>query len=102
MKACSFGVSPTLIESFGMAILEANYCHLPMVVFDAGGNREIVTPGENGFLAPYLDVEALIAEAESLFDHDRLVTMRERTLAAVEKKFKQPVILEQLVSFLQQ
>ena len=102
MKTCSFGVSPTLIENFSMAILEANYCRLPMVVFDVGGNREIVSPGENGFLAPYLDVEALIAAAVSLLDQDRLVALRARTLAAVEKKFQYPVILEQLVRFLHQ
>ncbi|OGR33186.1 MAG: hypothetical protein A2091_02810 [Desulfuromonadales bacterium GWD2_61_12] len=101
MKACSFGVSPTLIENFSMAILEANFCRLPMVVFDVGGNREIVTSGENGFLVPYLDVEALIASAARLFDAGRLAELRERTLRTVENKFHHHGILKSILLFLQ-
>jgi glycosyltransferase involved in cell wall biosynthesis len=60
VKACSFCVSPTLIESFGLAILEANFCGLPVVTFDVGGTADIIVNGENGILVPFLDIEALI------------------------------------------
>ena len=37
MKACDLCVSPTFIENFGMALLEAQFCGLPVVAFDVGG-----------------------------------------------------------------
>ena len=66
LKACHFCLSPTLIENFGMALLEAQYCGLPVVTFDVGGNRELVSEGRSGYLAPYLDVETLLARALKL------------------------------------
>ena len=48
--ACGFGeTAPHLIEHFGMTTVEAmqNYC-VP-IVFDGGGQREIVDQGVNGF-----------------------------------------------------
>ena len=61
VKTCSFGISPTLIESFGMAILEAVVCGVPMVVFRTGGTGEIVSDGNNGFCVPCHDLEQLCA-----------------------------------------
>ncbi|MFQ5509842.1 MAG: glycosyltransferase family 4 protein [Leptospirillia bacterium] len=60
MKACTLCVSPALLESFGMAQLEAAACGLPVVSFDTGGNREVVLTGQTGVLAPMLDVNALV------------------------------------------
>lgn len=60
VKGCDLCVSPTLMESFGMALLEAAFCSIPLVCFDAGGNRDLVRDGETGFLVPALDVEALV------------------------------------------
>lgn len=39
-------------ESFGVAILEASACELPVVVSDAGGLPEVVDEGESGFIVP--------------------------------------------------
>lgn len=41
IKSCQLCLSPTLIESYGMAILEAKICGLPTIYWSAGGNREI-------------------------------------------------------------
>jgi len=68
VKACSFGISPTLIENFSMAILEAGFCGLPMVVFRVGGTGEIISDGENGFCVTCPDVGALTAAAQRLLD----------------------------------
>ena len=43
-------VLPSVIEGFSLAILEAMALGLPVVCTDAGGNREAVTEGENGYL----------------------------------------------------
>lgn len=76
LKSCSFGVSPTLIESFGMALLEAGCCGVPMVTFDVGGNQKLITDGESGFMVPYLDLAALLQQAKRLLNPGLCRTMR--------------------------
>ena len=68
LKGCSFGVSPTLIESFSMTLLEAFYCGVPMVTFNVGGNADVVCHGKTGFLVPYLDLECLMRAAYRLME----------------------------------
>ncbi|MGE9984671.1 glycosyltransferase family 4 protein [Desulfovibrio sp. SGI.169] len=60
VASCTLCLSPTLAESFGMALLEANYLGLPAVAFDVGGNADIIQNGENGYLVPLLDIDSLI------------------------------------------
>ena len=43
-------VNPALIEPFGLTIIEAASCGLPVVATDSGGPQEIITDGKNGFL----------------------------------------------------
>lgn len=100
VKSCSFGVSPTLIESFGMAILEANFCRLPMVSFDVGGNADIVSNGENGFLVPYFDVNKLVYFAEKLLDKSFCDEMRTRTVNFVHDRFKTEIVVRKFLKFI--
>jgi glycosyltransferase involved in cell wall biosynthesis len=97
VKSCSFGVSPTLIENFGMAVLEAMYCGIPMVTFDIGGNRDIVISGENGFMANYLDIESLICSAQKLLDRRLRKDIREQTMKSVRSKFDSDVLAERFL-----
>jgi glycosyltransferase involved in cell wall biosynthesis len=60
---CTLCLSPTLIENFGMAILEAQYCGLPVITFDVGGNKEIVENDKTGYLLPIMDIDGLIEKA---------------------------------------
>jgi glycosyltransferase involved in cell wall biosynthesis len=55
-------------EGLPMAVLEAQACGLPAIVFRSGGLCEIIDNGENGFLIPERDTkafgEAMIALAQ--------------------------------------
>lgn len=53
-------------EPFGAAGLEAMRHGLPVVAFDAGGIREWLLDGQNGFLAPWMDRAAFAARVEQL------------------------------------
>ena len=53
-------------ESFGVAVIEASACALPVVVSDAGGLPEVVCHGETGLVVPRDDVPALQAALERL------------------------------------
>lgn len=91
IKSCSICISPTLIESFGMAILEANFCNLPAVVFDVGGTSEVIENGKNGYLVPYLDIEQLVDKSQMILNKEVEI----RALSHVKKRFDQDLILKQ-------
>jgi glycosyltransferase involved in cell wall biosynthesis len=100
VKACSFCISPTLMESFGMAILEANMCGLPVVAFDAGGNKDIIDHETNGFLVPLMDIEGLISRAEQLLEAHYLKTIRDKTVKYLRGKFAQEKIADRYISYI--
>ena len=52
-------VNPALTEPFGLTLLEAAACGLPMVATDDGGPRDILSRCENGLLADVTDLESL-------------------------------------------
>lgn len=56
-------VSP---EPFGQVVIEAMAEGLPVIATDAGGVREIVVHGKNGWLVPMADAPALAAAIEGL------------------------------------
>ncbi len=54
-------------EAFGMVNVEAAYLGKPIVSFDAGGIREIMTPGM-GLIVPQGDVPGLVAAMKAVMD----------------------------------
>jgi glycosyltransferase involved in cell wall biosynthesis len=66
LDASVFVVPSVWPEPFGMVGPEAMRYGLPVVAFDAGGIREWLIHGENGFLAPWMDTHAFASHIEKL------------------------------------
>lgn len=95
VKACTFCISPTLIENFGMSILEAGFCGLPVITFDVGGNADIIINGNNGFLVGLIDIEKLIEKANQLIENPELTKqMQNNSKKSVIERFGSGIILE--------
>ena len=61
LNAADVLVLPSVAEAFGLALVEAMACGLPVIACDAHGPAEIVRDGENGWLIPPDDEQALAA-----------------------------------------
>lgn len=75
VKSCDFGVFPTLVENYSVALLEAVLCGVPMVAFDVGGNGEIIRHGETGYITPYQDAGAMAEHALRLLNGEHAGAM---------------------------
>lgn len=63
-------VWPAINEAFGMALLEAQACGLPVLAGAAGGVRGIVADGETGFLVPPGNAAAFAAALRGALTYD--------------------------------
>ncbi|MFT9056150.1 MAG: glycosyltransferase [Ethanoligenens sp.] len=58
-NACDCLVSASEAETFGMTLIEALSCGVPVLSARSGGPESIVVPGQNGWLVPVGDIDAL-------------------------------------------
>jgi len=63
---------PSLYEGFGICLLEAMYCGLPIVSTDNGGQTDFLVDGKNALMVPVEDSEALAGQIKRLIDDESL------------------------------
>ncbi|MGB1621168.1 MAG: HAD family hydrolase [Synechococcus sp.] len=81
-------VNPALTEPFGLTLLEAAACGLPMVATDDGGPRDIQARCDNGVLADVTDSDALQDALERAgADRKRWARWSDNGVEAVSRHF---------------
>lgn len=65
-------VNPSPKEGWGLTVIEANCCGVPVVAANSPGLRDSVIDGQTGLLYPYGDVEALAERLIRLIQNDLL------------------------------
>jgi len=67
-QQCDLWLCCSLIEGFGLTILEAMACRTPAVSTKCGGPEDIISEGVNGYLCEVDDIEALAIAAQRILD----------------------------------
>jgi len=68
----SIFVLPSRIESFSVALIEAQAYGIPSVVYDVGGNKEIVIDGATGYLVDLNNIEKIFTRVKLLLLNDQI------------------------------
>lgn len=101
MKAAKLFIHTSLIEGFGLVLVESMICGIPVIAFDCPtGPREILNNGEFGALIPLKD-EALFVEKayQLLTDEEKLNSYKDKLSEAITP-FTFNVIREQFFEIL--
>ena len=89
MVLCSVAV-----ETFSLAALEAMAMGKPVIHAELGGAAEMIQPGNNGFLFPVGDTEALVNRLFLLANRALAQQMGRTARAVVESRFSEDAMVE--------
>jgi N-acetyl-alpha-D-glucosaminyl L-malate synthase BshA len=94
---------PSLLESFGLAALEAMACKVPSIATRVGGVPELVDDGVTGLLFSPGDVDGMARGALDLLNNgERLKTMRETARREAQKRFCASLVVPRYIRYYEQ
>ena len=85
----SLFVFSSRFEGFGMVLIEAMACGLPVVSFDCPcGPKDIVFHDEDGLLVPSGDIDKLADELSVVMSNESLIRKMSKTAVIHSKRFR--------------
>jgi glycosyltransferase involved in cell wall biosynthesis len=93
-------VLSSLHEGFGICLLEAMYCGLPIVSTDNGGQTDFLIDGVNALMVPVEDSDALAEQIKILIDNESLrLQMIEKNKKDITRFYIESIVKEYERSF---
>ncbi|MGZ6017328.1 MAG: glycosyltransferase [Phenylobacterium sp.] len=95
-RAADVCVFPSRYEPLGNVVIQAWAHGLPVVAAESQGPKVLIRPGEDGFLVPIDNPDALVAAVSTLLDKPQLrASFAAEGLARVESEFSEAAVVEQ-------
>ncbi|PST84505.1 glycosyl transferase family 1 [Pedobacter yulinensis] len=85
-------ISPSLEDNLPNTVMESLSCGTPVIAFTTGGIPDMVTHGENGYLAPYRSSSGLADGLEWLYLHPDRQAIRKEARRSVLSRFSEAII----------
>lgn len=99
IRLMDFCVLSTHREGFPLSILETMAQRKPVIATEVGGIPEIIRPGENGYLVPHGDAEALAQRILSLLNDPELTQhMGQNAAALVQRDYSPSHFAQQIIA----
>jgi sucrose-phosphate synthase len=96
-------INPALTEPFGLTLIEATACGVPIIATSDGGPRDIIAACQNGVLIDPLNIEDIqYALRQALTDAEQWDTWSSNGLANVRKSFSWESHVEQYLEKISQ
>ncbi|OBV29043.1 hypothetical protein BKN38_05825 [Helicobacter sp. CLO-3] len=98
-NAADIFVTPSLAENLSNAIMESLSCGTPVVAFDIGGNGDMISHKQNGYLAKERDIADLAKGLEWILrlDASEYEALSQRARQSAESKFSMGVVAKQYI-----
>ena len=68
-QQASVAILPTLEDGFGLVVLEAMACGIPVIITEHTGAKDCVRPNRDGFLIPPYNMEAIADTLRYCYEH---------------------------------
>ncbi|TWT97968.1 putative teichuronic acid biosynthesis glycosyltransferase TuaC [Botrimarina colliarenosi] len=101
LAAADLFLLPSYEEGFGLVFAEAGVQQTPSVAYDLPTVREVVTPGEAGWLAPVGDIKKLTETVHGALANDEERRRRGLEAARVAAEYSPQVVLPALLAVYQ-
>ncbi len=94
----SIYIQPSIFEGWGLSVVECMVGGVPCVSYDCPhGPSDIIRDGEDGFLVPYLDADAMVSKINYLIEHeDKRKEMGQRAHENIQR-FNTEVVMQNWV-----
>jgi len=104
MRQCHVCVQPSLSEGFGLAVVEAMGCGVPVIATASGGTPEIIDHGKTGWLLLRASPEAIFDALEEawVLGPEKLREMGIRARESVEGRFEPTQYIRHIESLYRQ
>jgi len=93
-------VAPSVEDGFGLTVVEAMACGLPVIVSDHTGAADLVQHGESGFIVPYNSPVGYASALQILRDHPRLAKKMGQAAQAIAQQQTWDVYRQKLVDLM--
>ncbi len=95
-NACDVFVAPSREENLANTVMESLACGTPVTAFDIGGMKDMIRPGENGYLAEHFDTADLAAKIRSALSGE--LNSREEISRDAHERFSYRTVGERYVN----